>query len=57
MENDDCFPPSSWFNYNAIHAIEKRALPEFFNGKNKSKTPEIYLSYRNFMIDSYRYDR
>ena len=45
---------SSWFNYNAIHAIEKRALPEFFNGKNKSKTPEIYLSYRNFMIDSYR---
>merc|ERR1712156_211664 len=45
---------SSWFDYNAIHAIEKRALPEFFNGKNKSKSPEIYLSYRNFMIDTYR---
>lgn len=45
---------SSWFDYNAIHAIEKRALPEFFNGKNRSKTPEIYLSYRNFMIDTYR---
>merc|ERR1719273_1020818 len=45
---------SSWFDYNAIHSIEKRALPEFFNGKNKSKSPEIYLSYRNFMIDTYR---
>ena len=45
---------SAWFDYNGIHAIEKRALPEFFNGKNKSKTPEIYLSYRNFMIDTYR---
>ncbi|XP_075223805.1 SWI/SNF- related protein mor isoform X3 [Lycorma delicatula] len=45
---------SAWFDYNSIHTIEKRALPEFFNGKNKSKTPEIYLAYRNFMIDTYR---
>uniref|UniRef100_A0A667Y682 SWI/SNF related BAF chromatin remodeling complex subunit C1b n=1 Tax=Myripristis murdjan TaxID=586833 RepID=A0A667Y682_9TELE len=45
---------ASWFNYNSIHQIEKRALPEFFNGKNKSKSPEIYLAYRNFMIDTYR---
>ncbi|XP_073965215.1 uncharacterized protein [Choristoneura fumiferana] len=45
---------SAWFDYNSIHTIEKRAMPEFFNGKNKSKTPEIYLAYRNFMIDTYR---
>ncbi|TRY65738.1 hypothetical protein DNTS_005578 [Danionella cerebrum] len=45
---------TSWFDYNCIHQIEKRALPEFLNGKNKSKTPEIYLAYRNFMIDTYR---
>uniref|UniRef100_A0A8D3E3H7 SWI/SNF related BAF chromatin remodeling complex subunit C1b n=1 Tax=Scophthalmus maximus TaxID=52904 RepID=A0A8D3E3H7_SCOMX len=45
---------TSWFNYNRIHLIEKRALPEFFNGKNKSKSPEIFLAYRNFMIDTYR---
>ena len=45
---------AAWFDYNAIHAIEKRALPEFFNGKNKSKTPEVYMAYRNFMIDTYR---
>uniref|UniRef100_A0A672Z6T6 SWI/SNF related, matrix associated, actin dependent regulator of chromatin subfamily c member 2 n=1 Tax=Sphaeramia orbicularis TaxID=375764 RepID=A0A672Z6T6_9TELE len=45
---------AAWFDYNCIHEIERRALPEFFNGKNKSKTPEIYLAYRNFMIDTYR---
>lgn len=32
---------SAWFDYNSIHAIERRALPEFFNGKNRSKTPEM----------------
>eukprot|EP00094_Tigriopus_californicus_P005291 TCALIF_05101-PA protein Name:"Similar to SMARCC2 SWI/SNF complex subunit SMARCC2 (Homo sapiens)" AED:0.04 eAED:0.04 QI:0/0.66/0.57/0.85/1/1/7/277/1078 len=45
---------SAWFDYNGIHTVEKRALPEFFNGKNKSKTPEVFISYRNFMIDTYR---
>lgn len=45
---------ASWFDYNCIHVIERRALPEFFNGKNKSKSPEIYLAYRNFIIDTYR---
>jgi SWI/SNF related-matrix-associated actin-dependent regulator of chromatin subfamily C len=32
---------SAWFDYSSIHEIEKRALPEFFNNKNKSKTPEM----------------
>ena len=45
---------SAWFDYNSIHAVERRALPEFFNGENRSKTPEVYLAYRNFMIDTYR---
>ncbi|XP_033126540.1 SWI/SNF complex subunit SMARCC2-like [Anneissia japonica] len=45
---------AAWFDYNSIHAIERRALPEFFNSKNKSKTPETYLAYRNFMVDTYR---
>jgi SWI/SNF related-matrix-associated actin-dependent regulator of chromatin subfamily C len=45
---------AAWFDYTALHEIEKRALPEFFNQKNKSKTPEIYMGYRNFMIDTYR---
>ncbi|KAI6186641.1 SWIRM domain protein [Aphelenchoides besseyi] len=45
---------ASWFEYNSIHDIEKRGLPEFFRNDNKSRTPEVYLSYRNFMIDTYR---
>ena len=32
---------TAWFDYNCINGIEKRALPEFFNQKNKSKTPEV----------------
>ncbi|VEL43812.1 unnamed protein product, partial [Protopolystoma xenopodis] len=42
---------AAWFDYNSIHGIERRGLPEFFNGRNKSKTPEVYLAYRNFMVD------
>ncbi|KAI3384097.1 hypothetical protein SNEBB_006450 [Seison nebaliae] len=45
---------SAWFDYNSINAIEQRGLPEFFTSKNKSKSPEIYMNYRNFMIDTYR---
>jgi SWI/SNF related-matrix-associated actin-dependent regulator of chromatin subfamily C len=33
---------SAWFDYNAINSIEKRGLIEFFNTKNRSKTPEMY---------------
>ena len=34
---------SAWFDYHSIQVIEKRSLPEFFSGKNKSKTPEMYV--------------
>jgi len=35
--------PSSaaWFDYDSMSEIEMRALPEFFNGRNKSKAPEM----------------
>lgn len=49
---------SSWFNYNSINIVERRALPEFFNDPNNptnnSKTSEVYISLRNFIIDTYR---
>ena len=32
---------AAWFNSNGVHAIEKRAMPEYFSGKNRSKTPEM----------------
>ena len=45
---------AKWFNIDEIHEIEKVSLPEFFNGKFPSKTPEIYKKYRNFIINLYR---
>ncbi|KAG8947154.1 hypothetical protein FRC04_011006 [Tulasnella sp. 424] len=45
---------ASWFDMASIHPVEQRALPEFFNSKNRSKTPSVYKDYRDFMINSYR---
>ena len=40
---------AAWFDYNSIHSIERRALPEFFNGKNRSKTPEVSFQWFFFI--------
>ncbi|KAI0565702.1 SWIRM domain containing protein [Gracilaria domingensis] len=45
---------SRWFRTDAIHDIEKRNLPEFFNNRTESKTPLVYKKYRDFMIDVWR---
>ena len=45
---------STWFDMHAIHTLEKKALPEFFNNRNRSKTPAVYKDYRDFMINTYR---
>ncbi|KAG2222280.1 hypothetical protein INT45_006959 [Circinella minor] len=45
---------ASWFNMETIHDIERVSLPEFFTGRSKSKTPNIYQDYRDFMINTYR---
>ncbi|KAJ3280223.1 hypothetical protein HK104_000821 [Borealophlyctis nickersoniae] len=45
---------AAWFNIARVNDIERKALPEFFNNKNKSKTPQVYKDYRDFMINTYR---
>lgn len=45
---------SSWFDMKTINHVEKKALPEFFNNRNRSKTPAVYKDYRDFMINTYR---
>jgi SWI/SNF related-matrix-associated actin-dependent regulator of chromatin subfamily C len=45
---------SAWFDMSKIHPVERRALPEFFNSRHRSKTPAIYKDYRDFMINTYR---
>ncbi|KAF8649156.1 hypothetical protein AX16_005954 [Volvariella volvacea WC 439] len=45
---------AAWFDMSKINKVEMRALPEFFNSRNRSKTPAIYKDYRDFMINTYR---
>ena len=45
---------TQWFNFDGIHDIETKTLPEFFCGVFPGKTPEIYKEYRNYMINLYR---
>lgn len=45
---------ATWFDMNKIADVEQRSLPEFFNNRNKSKTPVVYKDYRDFMINTYR---
>lgn len=45
---------STWFDMHTIHSIEMKSLPEFFNGRNRSKSPPVYKDYRDFMINTYR---
>ncbi len=45
---------TQWFDFNGIHEIETKTLPEFFCGVFPGKTPEIYKEYRNYMINLYR---
>jgi SWI/SNF related-matrix-associated actin-dependent regulator of chromatin subfamily C len=45
---------STWFDMAIIHPLEKKSLPEFFNSRNRSKTPAVYKDYRDFMINTYR---
>ena len=45
---------SAWFDMHEVHNIERKALPEFFNNRNRSKTPAVYKDYRDFMINTYR---
>ncbi|MCO5571214.1 hypothetical protein L7F22_024949 [Adiantum nelumboides] len=46
--------PAGWFSWGKIHTIERRALPEFFDGFSLSKTPKVYKEYREFIINKYR---
>lgn len=58
---------ASWFSMDTINPIEQRMLPEFFQlssessyvssaiqSRASSKTPQLYMKYRNYMIHAYR---
>jgi SWI/SNF related-matrix-associated actin-dependent regulator of chromatin subfamily C len=45
---------ATWFDMRYVDYRERKALPEFFNNRNRSKTPAVYRDYRDFMINTYR---
>jgi len=42
---------SSWFNYDQVHDIERRSVPEFFDRPERER---LYREYRDFMVSQYR---
>ena len=45
---------AAWFRLDGVHEIERRALPEFFDGGSQLKTAETYVQMRNFIVQTYR---
>ncbi|CAM9482582.1 unnamed protein product, partial [Laminaria digitata] len=44
----------TFFDFGTASKLEMRMLPEFFTGRSASKTPEMYIQSRNFMVRSYQ---
>lgn len=42
-----------WFSIDAVHALERRGLPEFFEGK-AHKNADVYREARNWMVRRFR---
>lgn len=45
---------AGWFRWEHVHELERRGVPEFFNGRAPSKTAKTYKEYRDFIISKYR---
>jgi SWI/SNF related-matrix-associated actin-dependent regulator of chromatin subfamily C len=45
-----CQEYSTWFSVGNVNDIERRALSEFFYGKNPSKTEKFYREIRRFLV-------
>ncbi|XP_048336251.2 SWI/SNF complex subunit SWI3D [Ziziphus jujuba] len=42
-----------WFSWTKIHFIEESTLPSFFNGKSESRTADMYLEIRNWIMKKF----
>ncbi|XWS24632.1 hypothetical protein CRYUN_Cryun28dG0119300 [Craigia yunnanensis] len=45
---------SRWFSWEKIDSCEVRFLQEFFDGRSPSKSPNLYMYYRNSIIKQFR---
>eukprot|EP00903_Cladosiphon_okamuranus_P012654 g11837.t1 len=44
----------AFFDFETVSGLEMRMLPEFFTGRSATKTPEMYIQSRNYMVRSYQ---
>uniref|UniRef100_A0A2P2MHF1 SWIRM domain-containing protein n=1 Tax=Rhizophora mucronata TaxID=61149 RepID=A0A2P2MHF1_RHIMU len=42
-----------WFSWTKVHPLEERALPSFFNSKFQTRTPEVYVEIRNWIVKKF----
>ena len=45
---------ASWYRADSICSIERRSLPEYFDGLSQLKTPKAYMHMRNCIVSLYR---
>ena len=48
------YETQSWFEFNKINKTEIENITDFFNNTKKSKTPELYIKYRDYMVRLYQ---
>lgn len=44
---------SGWFSWTKVHSIEESTLPSFFNGKSETRTPDMYIEIRNWIMKKF----
>ncbi|KAL8542921.1 hypothetical protein ACS0TY_003700 [Phlomoides rotata] len=47
---------AGWFSWTKVHPLEERMLPSFFNGKSESRSPEIYMEIRNWIMKKFHFN-
>ncbi|XP_022952326.1 SWI/SNF complex subunit SWI3D-like isoform X1 [Cucurbita moschata] len=42
-----------WFSWTEVHPIEERSMPSFFSGKDGTRSPDIYIKIRNWIMKKF----
>ncbi|KAF3965092.1 hypothetical protein CMV_010693 [Castanea mollissima] len=42
-----------WFSWTKVHPIEERMMPSFFIEKSETRTPDMYLEIRNWILKKF----
>ncbi|CAI9104501.1 OLC1v1003183C1 [Oldenlandia corymbosa var. corymbosa] len=47
---------AGWFSWTKTHPLEEKTLSSFFNGKSESRTPEMYMEIRNWIMKKFHHN-